>query len=120
MTHISNVNEEEHNGGIDTSTFQNSFQSNRMNVSVMLSDAESRNQQKVIDLRNYYKLSNDSTNWDIKLQLGLTSTKNYYKFYDKGTDSSNDTLIYQDFLIENRGLRRYYKVNTLSISPGFK
>jgi uncharacterized membrane protein len=50
--------------------------------------------------------------------LGITNSNSYFKFSDKVVSNENDNLFYGDFITDTRGLRRYYKVKTFSLSPG--
>ncbi len=120
LTHLSNVNEEEFNGGITSEGLSGTLVDNRDNVDVNLSEAMGRNQEKILDLKSYYDLTSDSSVWDFKVLFNLSNNTGYFKFYDENVsiDNSGDNLIYGDYIDDIRGIRRYWNVDHFSISPG--
>ena len=112
---VSNVNEEGHNGGVLTDTlFTNSLYDDRENIPTVIDDGQTRHQQKIYSLVNYYQLNKPKKS-DIQLLLryDFTLDKRYYKFTDSETETEQDSNYYNHFLIESRGIRCYTKINKI-------
>lgn len=123
VTYASNVNTEEQNGGITTDTiFGTDFDNFRTSIPVFLTsrvddeaDANTRHQQRSIRASNFYKLASpDSTNWNLQLQYDLEYSWNYWNYDDVTTNTTTDTALYQEYLVDPRGARTYIKDNYLS------
>ncbi len=118
FTFVSNVNTEQQNGGISTDTlYGTEFAEFRTAIPTNLTDANTRYQQRGIRASNFYKLASpDNTNWNLQLQYDLEYDWNYWNYYDVLTNSSTDTLLYQEYLTDPRGARTYITDNNLSQS----
>ena len=118
FTFVSNVNTEQQNGGISTDTlYGTEFAEFRTAIPTNLTDANTRYQQRGIRASNFYKLASpDKTNWNLQLQYDLEYDWNYWNYYDVLTNSSTDTLLYQEYLTDPRGARTYITDNNLSQS----
>lgn len=112
---ISNVNEEGQNGGVsDKTLFGDSRYANRENYPITIDDGQTRHQQKTYSLINYYQL-NKPEEGDVQLLLryDFTVDRRYYKFTDNDVSSEDDAEYYNQFLIEDRGIRVYNRVNKI-------
>ena len=118
FTFVSNVNTEQQNGGISTDTlYGTEFAEFRTAIPTNLTDANTRYQQRGIRASNFYKLASpDNTNWNLQLQYDLEYDWNYWNYNDVLTNSSTDTLLYQEYLTDPRGARTYITDNNLSQS----
>lgn len=110
---ISNVNEEGHNGGVTTDTlFTNPVFADRLNIPTFIDDGQTRHQQKMYSLINYFQLNKPKTsNVQLLLRYDFTIDRRYYKYTDVATDDENDISYYGQFNIEDRGIRSYIRVN---------
>lgn len=113
--YISNVNQEQNNGGIDTAYYNVQGYSFRGNVPVNLSQSVTRN-----DFKSFFNVSEYSLD-----QKGIDQSKiiaghsisykyGYNKFYDNDVDTKIDSLIYQNRILDSRGIRNIMNHNTLS------
>lgn len=116
LTFVSNVNSEEQNGGITTDTFYGTeFAEFRTSIPTNLTSANTRHQQRSIRASNYYKIASpDSSNWNLQLQYDLEYSWNYWNYDDVLTNSTTDTLLYQEYLTDPRGARSYISDNSIS------
>lgn len=119
LSMISNVNEEGHNGGVQADTvfqfYNNPLLGNRINVPINSDDAQTRNQQKQYTLTNYYQLNKPTkSGLQLLLRYDLSLDSRYYKFSDETTNSSRDSTLYGKFLVEDRGIRFYNRINRIS------
>jgi len=119
LSMISNVNEEGHNGGVQADTvfgfYNNPLLGNRLNVPINSDDAQTRNQQKKYTLTNYYQLNKPTkSGLQLLLRYDLSVDNRYHKFFDVTTNSTIDTIIYGEFLVEDRGIRLYNRINKVS------
>lgn len=116
FTFVSNINTEEQNGGIaDDTVFGTEFAEFREAIPTNLISANTRHQQRSIRASNYYKISSpDSSEWNLQLQYDLELSWNYWNYDDLLTNTSTDTSLYQDYLIDTRGIRTYIRDNSLS------
>lgn len=116
LTYVSNVNTEEQNGGITTDTvYGTEFAEFREAIPTFLSDANTRHQQRSIRASNYYKISSpDSSNWNLQLQYDLEYSWNYWNYDDVLNNTEADSILYQEYKVDNRGMRTYIKDNSLS------
>jgi hypothetical protein len=115
---LSNVNMETHNGGVQESVnFNQPFRNIRTSIPVNLEDAQTRYDQKQLSVINYFQFG--------KAQAGKESLSIYHRFdwesstyhyFDRNLTSSLDTLVYRDFVIDERGIRYFTKVNRVSNS----
>jgi len=112
---ISNVNEEGHNGGVLTDTlFANSLYANRANIPTVIDDGQTRYQQKLYSLINYYQLNKpEKSNIQLLLRYDFNLDRRYYKYTDITTDSEQASNYYGQFLLEERGIRSYINVNKI-------
>lgn len=110
---ISNVNEEEHNGGVSADTdFGNSDFANRENIPTTIDDGQTRYQQKMYSLINYYQLNkSQESNIQFLLRYDFILDRRYYKYTDPDTDTDQDAEYYGLFLLEDRGIRSYTRIN---------
>lgn len=113
---LSNVNEEGQNGGVEEGTdFSDALYSNRQNVPIVIEDGQTRNQQKLYSSINYYQLNKPETSKvQLLLRYDLTLDRRYYKYSDPTTDTAQDSMYYGDFLVEDRGVRVFTRINRLS------
>lgn len=112
---ISNVNEEGHNGGVLTDTlFANSLYSNRENIPTAIDDGQTRYQQKMYSLINYFQLNKpEKSNVQLLLRYDFILDRRYYKYTDSDVDTDQDANYYEQFLIESRGIRNYVQINRI-------
>ena len=112
---ISNVNEEAHNGGVsDRTLFADPLYSNRATIPTFLGDGQTRYQQKQYSLINYYQLNTpEKSKVQYLLRHDLVIDRRYYKYTDETTNTEFDSTFYGQFLIEDRGIRTYTKVNKI-------
>ncbi len=112
---ISNVNEEGHNGGVLTDTlFAKALYADRANIPVVIEDGQTRYQQKMYSLINYYQLNKPKeSNIQLLLRYDLTMDRRYFKYTDPDTDTDQDSTYYGQFLLEDRGIRSYIRVNKI-------
>ena len=117
---ISNVNEEGHNGGVFADTvslealFSNPLYSNRANIPTIIDDGQTRYQQKLYSLVNYFQLNKPkSSNVQLLLRYDFALDRRYYKYTDPSTDTAQDSSYYGQFLLESRGIRSYTRVNKI-------
>lgn len=113
LTYVSNVNSEQHNGGITTdSVYGQELAEIRRAIPVYLKDAQSRYQQRSVQWSNYYRLAGSKkSNWKLRLQYDLQYDWNYWNYDDDGTISSEDTVRYGAYLVDYRGARNYIRNN---------
>lgn len=123
---ITNIHQEENNGGLsDTTYFSNPNNSIRIIIPVVLDDAVGRLQNSQFSMINYFPLFQkpDSLSSDRDLQLDLISTLAYesgfFKYYDTGS-TSDDSLYYQELLVDDLGIRHYLSYDKISISPAIQ
>lgn len=111
LTYASNVNGENHNGGITTDTlFGAEFAQFRTEIPVYLNEASSRYQQRAVRWSNYYRLAGAAESpWKLRLQYDAQYSWNYWNYDDKTTNTSSDTVRYQQFLVDYRGVRNYIR-----------
>ncbi len=116
LTYVSNVNTEEQNGGITTDTFYGTqFAEFREAIPTFLSDANTRHQQRSIRASNYYKITApDSSDWNLQLQYDLEYSWNYWNYDDVLNNTENDSILYQGYKVDNRGMRTFITDNSLS------
>lgn len=99
--------QQQHNGGVKpNANFSASFYSNRNNIPVYLTTANTRMQENIYAYSQYYNLRPHKKR---QLRLGheLVYENGEYKFYD--TNPANDSLFYGDLQVYNKGLRQYLK-----------
>ncbi|MEM9548080.1 MAG: putative porin [Bacteroidota bacterium] len=110
---ISNVNEEGHNGGIRDATQLTDAQFNdRLTVPTVIEDGQTRYQQKLYSLINYFQLNKPKTSKvQLLLRYDLTYDRRYYKYTDAETDTELDSMFYGQFITEDRGIRSYIRIN---------
>lgn len=111
---ISNVAEEQNNGGpSDITSLTDQGIGNREVVPVFLNEAQTRHQQKEYSLINYFKINNLQSKYDFTIRYDLGYEASYYKYSDQDITSSFDSLFYQNFAIDFRGLRYYTRIKKL-------
>ena len=110
---LSNVNEEGHNGGVLTDTlFADPVYADRENIPTVIDDGQTRYQQKVYSLINYYQLNKpQESSIKFLLRYDFTLDRRYYKYSDDETDTDQDAAYYGQFKLEDRGIRSYTRVN---------
>lgn len=103
---VSNTNNEVHNGGVDTAILVRPSGQFRINVPVALSNNKSRYEQQSYFLYSTLALDGKAA-VESRFAIGhkLDIKTGYQGYYDNGLDSRNDTLFYNDYLIDNRGIR---------------
>lgn len=107
---ISNVNQENINGGVsDINQVLLSQYQSRSLVDVNLSSALRRNQERTILSQHRYDFSKHMT---IGTDLGYSAQ--YYKYSDINKSGAS---FYGNYWIDDRGVRQYIKVNTFKASP---
>ena len=116
FTYVSNVNTEEQNGGVaDKTLFGSQFAEFREAIPTFLFDANTRHQQRSIRASNYYKISSpDSSQWNLQLQYDLEYSWNYWNYDDVLNNTETDSILYQEYKIDDRGMRTYIQDNSLS------
>ena len=87
-------------------------------LSVILSQARTRNQEKEYAIIQFLKLTGtNKSGYNLYLKNDLIFRPSYYKYSDSDISDGNDSLFYKDINIDDRGIRRYIDVN--HISNGF-
>lgn len=110
LTYLRNINEENNNGGI-TPGFNINDESIRSVIPTILNMATTRHQEQNIIIDQFYTLkSGDRNQVDFTVRNQTSYRPSYYKFTDQTLNTANDTLHYQDLLIDNRGIRRYVDI----------
>ena len=119
LTYITNVIQQQDNGGITTDTLFNAdLYDQRENIPIYLETANTRHADESISFTQHLKLrkTNDS--------LGLVQKRNFrvnhkitwqtldYKFDDESV--TDDSIYYKQQLVDSRGLRQYIGANNLS------
>lgn len=115
---ISNTNNEVHNGGVDTFSLKTASGQFRINVPVYLSDNKTRYEQQVYFLHSALALDGKpalSSRFAIGHKLEIKT--GYQGFYDTGLTSQADTLFYNQYLTDTRGIRN--RVNLTQYSNAF-
>lgn len=112
---ISNINEEGHNGGITTDTlFADPVYEDRMNIPTIIDDGQTRYQQKLYSLINYFQLNKPKeSNVQLLLRYDFEIDRRYYKYSDDDVAADEAASYYGQFLLEDRGIRTYTKVNKI-------
>jgi len=112
---ISNVNEEGNNGGVlADSLFADPLYADRVNIPVAIADGQTRYQQKLYSLTNYFQLNKPKeSNVQLLLRYDFALDRRYYKYTDPTTETDQDALYYGQFLLEDRGVRSYTRINRL-------
>jgi len=128
LTLLVNNNNEENNGGVtggDIGTlafdqpveefYRFGFYRIRSRIPTVLSDADSRKEQLVYSWLNRYHLVKGNENGsDIYVQHQIDYEKGAFRSSDVTTQTSLDSSLYRDFLIDNRGLRYAIKNKSLT------
>ena len=117
---LSNVNQENLNGGITTdSLFDAPFFNNRLNIPVRLMEAQTRHDVKSLTVINYFSLlraSKSRKNGEETVPLAVMHSINYesgyYKFTDR--DVTSDTDFYKNFVFDPRGIRYILRTDKIS------
>ncbi|MBK8700696.1 MAG: hypothetical protein IPN29_14635 [Saprospiraceae bacterium] len=115
---VGNANNEQHNGGVDTTLLYRTNYQFRINVPIGLTDTKTRQDFKTIIVHS--TLSLDGINTDSsKLAVGhqLQYRYGYTGFSDAGLTETNDTLFYGSFLTDDRGIRN--RINLSQVSNTF-
>lgn len=120
ILYLSNVNQENQNGGITTDTLFNApFFNNRLNIPVRLMDAVTRHDEKSLSVVNYFSLLSPTTDEIKGLRASTTSLMHrfdyqsgYYKYTDK--DVSADSIFYGNFIVDPRGIRYILRTDKIS------
>ena len=99
----------------DDTLFGESLYSDRATIPTAIDDGQTRYQQKMYSLINYYQLNKPKeSSVQLLLRYDFTSDRRYYKFSDPDTDTSQDSSFYGQFLLEDRGIRSYSRINRIS------
>ncbi|NNE26500.1 MAG: hypothetical protein HKN09_06625 [Saprospiraceae bacterium] len=101
---VGNNHNEEVNGGVATDTlFDQELFRLRTAIPVRLSGDTMRHQHFNYIMDNYFDAVKDrlSMHHQIEFETG------YFRYGDDITNTANDSLVYGDFLVDNRGLRYY-------------
>jgi len=115
LSMISNVAQEDNNGGIvDPEELGDVGIGNRELLDVVLSGANTRHQQKYYSLVNYYKINNTNSKTDVMLRYDIGFDNRYYKYSDPETTTSLDSSHYMSFITDDRGVRRYTRINKIN------
>lgn len=120
ILYLSNVNQENQNGGITTDTLFNApFFSNRLNIPVRLMDAITRHDEKSLSVVNYFSLLNPNTDESLGQRASPLSLmhrfdyqRGYYKYTDK--DVRADSIFYGNFIVDSRGIRYFLRTDKIS------
>ncbi len=122
-SYFSNNVDEEFNGGILTDTlFGLEFYEQLTSIPVVnTQNAESRRENRNFSIHQYLDLAR-SGEWDLEAQHRFSLLKDSYRFSDSDidTDAATDSLLYGDFLIEERGIRSYWKTDQIQNYIGIK
>lgn len=115
---ISNTNNEIHNGGVDTTILESPSGTFRINVPVTLDGTKSRYDQQVYFLYSTLSLDGKPSD-DSRFAIGhrLEAKNGYASFYDTDLSDRRDTLFYNQYLTDVRGIRN--RVGLLQISNSF-
>ncbi len=108
ISFYANNHNEQFNGGVSDTSFFNTELPIRTNVPVYLSGVDARNQDFEVALDNYF---GDPSKWNAYHQVSYRS--GYFRYSDQTTRTSLDSVFYEDFLIDERGLRNFQKYKTL-------
>lgn len=111
-----NANEESHIGGIiNPEEIKNEF---NKDLSIILSQANTRNQEQEIALIQNLKLTGKhKSGFQVYLKNDLKIRPSYFKFSDSQVNDGNDSTFYKGIQTDIRGIRRYVDVD--HISNGF-
>lgn len=103
---ISNTNNEQHNGGVDTAVVVRASGQFRINVPVNLSETKTRYDQQVYFLYSTLSLDGKPAA-ESRFAIGhkLDVKTGYSNYYDVDLSTKSDTLFYNDYLIDTRGIR---------------
>ncbi len=105
--------QQQDNGGVTTDTlFDDDFYSDRTNIPISLSNANTRTKEHILSYTHYYDFlapKTDSLGKESGRHLTLghqfAYTPGNYKFTDK--ELAEDSIYYQYLQVDNRGLRHY-------------
>ncbi len=122
-SYFSNNADEEFNGGIlRDDLFGLEFYEQLTSIPVVnTQNAESRRENRNFSIHQYLSLAKKGE-WDLEAQHRFSLLKDSYRFSDSDidTDAATDSLIYGDFLIEQRGIRSYWKTDQVQNYIGMK
>jgi hypothetical protein len=112
---LNNTNNENHNGGVDTSALFISGNQYRLNVPVKLNQAATRYDYKDVFLITDVALDKKSLD-SSKFTVGhkFIYKYGYNKFYDISVIKANDSLIYRSYLNDSRGIRNQLDISKVS------
>lgn len=113
---IHNANQEGHIGGIiNPDDLNERF---KKDISVILSEANTRQQERNLSFVQYYKLTGSKDKgFRLYLKNDIQYKPSYYHFSDVNINDNNDSTFYNGITLDKRGLRRYTSVS--QISNGF-
>ncbi len=115
LAYGSNVFSQQNNGGIPNDTFLRQDE-RPISLLVNLDDAQTRHQHKEVSYTHHLKL-NATKDSLFRRQFSIMHKAlyraSYYKFSDLITNTSNDTIFYDNLLEDTRGLRHYIGVKTI-------
>lgn len=96
---------EQFNGGITTDTlFGTEFYESLVNIPVYSKDATIRKADRSFVANQFYTLQK-TEQWNLKLKHKIEINSSNYLFSDKIVSTSTDSILYGQFLTENRGIR---------------
>ena len=117
FSYIGNALNEENNGGVSNETlFDDPNYAIRLSIPVTLSDANTRHETREYTLNNILRLNQPISNNEYSLRHEFVYQIGTYKFADESTAGTNDASYYQEYLIDDRGLRFFLKNNRLENS----
>jgi hypothetical protein len=113
LVFMHNANEEAHIGGIvNPNDLTLKF---KKDIAVILSQSDSRQQEREMALIQYYKLTESKkSGFKLYLKNDILYKPSYFKFSDVSISDANDTLFYKGITLDKRGLRRYTDVDQVS------
>jgi hypothetical protein len=106
FTYISNAINEENNGGVSNeSLFDDPNYQIRLSIPINLTGASTRHETREFTFNNVLRLNNPKNETEYSVRHEFTYQDGKYKYYDPGTSSSADSIFYDSYLVDDRGLR---------------
>lgn len=113
LAFLSNTNNESNNGGItDYNQLIGDFSTFRSNASVALQNAQNRHDEKTVR----WFFNRDLLQENLSMSYDVSYNWGNYFYYDRGNLDASDSLVYKDYIKDDRGLR--YLVTTSNFSNG--
>lgn len=108
---VANNHNEEHNGGVTTDTlFDQEFYRIRTAIPVVLSGDTTRHQHFSYTLDNYFEKPSGKYRFHHQIQY----ESGYFRFGDHDVSNAADSVFYDSFLTDSRGIRYFLGFNKIS------